>query len=198
MTKEDAFIYDFIHFAKHYRDGGIGCRHVLDLWMFLRANPQMDEEKIMRELQKLQLREFYENIRRVIDVWFAGEAADEKTDFISNFIFASGSWGTRESKTASIAVRDQAHQKGSFRARVVYFLRHAFPTVNILQEKYRILKKTPWMLPLVWIYRPFYKLLRKGEWDDIGRHTKNLKDINPENLQNRQQALQYVGLDYNF
>ena len=133
MNAEDEMVYLFTHFAKHYRDGGIGCRHVLDLWVFMRANPQMDEEKIMRELQKLQLREFYENIRRVIDVWFAGESADEKTDFITDFIFLSGSWGTRESKTASIAVRDQAHQKGSFRARVVYFLRHAFPTVNILQ-----------------------------------------------------------------
>lgn len=198
MNAEDEMVYLFTHFAKHYRDGGIGCRHVLDLWVFLRSNPHINEEKVMGELEKLQLREFYENIRRIIDVWFADKVSDKKTDFISDFIFASGSWGTSESRTASIAVRDQSHQKGSFRARVVYFLRYAFPTVNVLQEKYRILKRAPWMLPLVWIYRPFYKLLWKEERGDISRHAKNLKDINPDNLQTRQQALQYVGLDYNF
>ena len=58
MTPEDEFIYLFTHFAKHYRDGGIGCRYVVDLWVFLRNNPTMDPEKIKRELDKLQLREF--------------------------------------------------------------------------------------------------------------------------------------------
>lgn len=198
MTAEDEMVFLFTHFAKHYRDGGIGCRYVLDLWVFLRANPGLDAEKVKRELEKLQLLEFYENIRRLIDVWFADAPSDEKTDFITNVIFDSGSWGTGESKTASIAVRDQAHQKGSFRAKVVYFLRHAFPDVKMLREKYTVLKKAPWMLPLVWIYRPFYKLLRKKERVSVGRHRKNLRNINLKNLQNRRQALQYVGLDYNF
>jgi hypothetical protein len=158
----------------------------------------MDQEKIKRELDKLQLREFYENICHVIDVWYEGAPGDEKTDFITDYIFDSGSWGSGESRTTSIAVRDQAHQKGSFRAKTVYFMRHAFPGVNILQEKYTLLKRAPWLLPLVWVYRPFYKLLCKKERSSVGRHRENLRNINPKNLQTRHEALQYVGLDYNF
>jgi hypothetical protein len=198
MTPEDEMVYLFTHFAKHYRDGGIGCRYVVDLWVFLRNNPNMDQEKIKRELDKLQLREFYENIGRVIEVWFADAPSDEKTDFITDFIFNSGSWGTDKSKTASAGVRDQAHQEGTLGAKVLYIVRHAFPGAQLLQEKYTVLQKAPWMLPLVWIYRPFYKLIRKKERSSIARHRKNWKDITAKNLQDRRQALQYVGLDYHF
>lgn len=198
MTAEDEMVFLFTHFAKHYRDGGIGCRYVLDLWVFLRANPELNDEKVRQELKKMQLLEFYDNIRRLIDVWFADAPSDEKTDYITDFIFNSGSWGTSESKTASIGVRDQAHQKGSLRAKAVYFVRHAFPSAQMLRDKYTILKKAPWMLPFVWIYRPFYKLLVKEERTSVDRHRENLKAINPRNLKNRREALQYVGLDYNF
>ena len=198
MTPEDEMVYLFTHFAKHYRDGGIGCRYVVDLWVFLRNNPNMDQKKIKCELDKLQLGEFYENICRVIDVWFADAPSDEKMDFITDFIFNSGSWGTAESKTASIGVRDQAHQKGSLRAKVIYFVRHAFPGVQMLRDKYTVLKKAPWLLPLVWIYRPLYKLLNKEERSSLQRHSRGWRSLDPKNLQDRHQALQYVGLDYNF
>lgn len=31
LSREDEFIFIFTHFAKHFRDGGAGCRYVLDL-----------------------------------------------------------------------------------------------------------------------------------------------------------------------
>ena len=198
MTAEDEMVYIFTHFAKHYRDGGIGCRYVLDLWVFLQANPHLDEEKVMRELEKLHLREFYENVRRVMDVWFADAASDEKTDFMTDFIFSSGSWGTSQSKTTSIGVRDQAHSKGSLRAKVIYFFRHAFPGGQMLRTKYTVLEKAPWLLPLVWIYRPFYKALNKNERGTLRRHVQGWKSLNPKTLKTRYEALLYVGLDYNF
>lgn len=198
MLPEDEMVYLFTHFAKHYRDGGIGCRYVLDLWVFLRAHPRLDEEKVKAELERIQLREFYENIRALIAVWFEDAPADEKMDFITDFIFDSGSWGSAGSKVISIGVRDRAHKKGSLRAKAVYFLRHAFPGVHMLQGKYPVLQKAPWMLPLVWVYRPFYKVLCKKERSSIRRHTRGLQSLTPEKLENRQQALAYVGLDYHF
>lgn len=198
MLPEDEMVYLFTHFAKHYRDGGIGCRYVVDLWVFLRANPGLDEEKVKAELDKLQLREFYENIRRLIAVWFENAPSDEKMDFITDFIFASGSWGQMDNRIVSVGVRDLSHKKGSFRAKFQYFWRTAFPGVETLRDKYTILQKAPWMLPLVWLYRPFYKLSTKKERRAIRRHKRGLQILTPEKLRDRRQALQYVGLDYNF
>lgn len=198
MTAEDEMVFLFTHFAKHYRDGGIGCRYVLDLWVFLRANPGLDAEKVKRELKKLQLLEFYENIRRLIDVWFADAPSDEKTDFITNVIFDSGSWGKHDSKIISEAVREQSHRKGTLRAKWHKIKLILFPSGAVLREKYTVLKKAPWMLPLVWIYRPFYKLLAKEDLTSVNHLRENIKTINHQKLKDRREALQYVGLDYNF
>lgn len=195
MTAEDELVFLFTHFSKHYRDGGIGCRHVLDLWMYLRANPNLDEAYVKGELTKLQLREFYENIRRLIDVWFADAATDEKTDYITSFIFSSGSWGKAESKSASVAVRD-SHGGSFWKGRFAYLLRTAFPDLRTLRNKYTVLKKAPWLLPVVWFVRPFYKVL--FEFNTLWRHKRNLKAMTEDALDDRRRSLKYVGLDYHF
>lgn len=66
LSREDEFIFIFTHFAKHFRDGGAGCRYVLDLWVYRRQYPDMDEGYIRGELERLQLNEFYENICRIV------------------------------------------------------------------------------------------------------------------------------------
>ena len=194
MTAEDEFVYLFTHFAKHYRDGGIGCRHVADLWVFLRSTPGLDEARVRRELRKLGLLEFHENMRGLLDVWFGGAPADEKTDFMTDYIFGSGSFGTGESRVLSRAVRDTKHTLPGVSGRMLYLWQTAFPPLAALREKYRVLRKAPWLLPAVWLVRPFYKLL--FERDTLGKQEQNLSALRPENIQSRQDALRYVGLDY--
>lgn len=198
MLPEDEMVYLFTHFAKHYRDGGIGCRHVVDLWVFLRANPGLDEERIKAELEKLHLREFYENICRLMAVWFGETPSDEKTDFITDYLFASGSWGTREDHVAAMGVRNQGGKADGRFARWIYLLRLALPGVDALKHQYPVLKKAPWMLPLVWIYRAAYKLLSGQARRKADVHKKNMQILSAETVNSRQEALQYVGLDYHF
>lgn len=197
MLPEDEMVYLFTHFAKHYRDGGIGCRHVVDLWVFLRSHPQLDEAKVKAALDKVQLRAFYENVRRLMAVWFENAPADEKTDFITDFIFASGSWGKGETHVVSSAIRENSRTGGSC-PRLFYVLRLAFPGVKTLRYKYTVLQKAPWLLPMVWLYRPFHKLLNQQERKTLKTHKRNWKLRSKENVRSRQQALEYVGLGYHF
>lgn len=196
MTAEDEFVYLFTHFAKHYRDGGIGCRHVVDLWVYLRANPDLDEAYVKAELKKLLLLEFYENIRRLITVWFEDAPADDKMEFITGVIFASGSWGAVESRVLSQAVRDSRHLVSGFNGKMRYIWQRLFPGVMVLREKYTVLKKAPWLLPMVWLIRPFYKVL--CERKTLKQQKASLNVLTSENMKTRQQLLNYVGLDYNF
>ena len=196
MTPEDEFIFLFTHFAKHYRDGGIGCRHVVDLWVFLRSHPELDLDYIQTELKKLQLLDFYRNIRGLISVWFEEEESDPKTDFLTESIFASGSYGKIESRVLSRAVRDANHSVLGFSGKLLYLWQTAFPGIKILREKYTILKKHPYMLPLVWLIRPFYKVL--FEWRSLRQQQRNLAAFDEDGMENHQKMLHYVGLDYNF
>lgn len=198
MSTEDEMVYLFTHFAKHYWDGGIGFRHMVDLWVFLRTYVDMDEAAVREKLEKLHLCEFYENIRKVIDVWFGQTPADEKTDFITEFIAESGSWGRLETASASRCLRNAAQEKDLKKIQWKFWLRSAFPGLAVLRNKYTILNKAPWMLPLIWLYRPIYKLLAKKERRSLKRLKTTLKATTADQLQSRQQALEYVGLGRHF
>lgn len=196
MSPEDEWIFQFTHFAKHFRDGGIGCRYVVDLWVFLRANGAMDHQKIRQKLEKLQLIGFYDHIMELIDCWFRGETADDMTDLITDYIFASGSWGREDSRVLSRAVRDVNGKMTSANGKLAYIRKMAFPSAPELEGKYRVLKKAPWMLPAVWIYRPFYKLL--AEKHDLSRRKQDMDRITTDSLESRQAFLRHIGLEYHF
>jgi hypothetical protein len=187
MTPEDEFVYLFGHFTKHFRDGGIGCRHVVDLWVYLRACPELDMEKVTAALEKLQLLEFFGHIRRLIDWWFGDGAGDEHLEMISDFIFASGSWGRMEEKILSWNLR-------SDHGRASHLRQTLFPGVGRLKGQYPVLQKAPWLLPAIWVYRPIYKLLfdRRA----VKRQEQKLRVLTRENLQARQKFLTAVGLQF--
>lgn len=64
--------------------------------MYLRANPGMDGRLIESALDRVHLERFYGNIRRLLAVWFEGAETDDVTEFITEYVFSSGSWGTME------------------------------------------------------------------------------------------------------
>lgn len=196
MTAEDEWIFLFTHFSKHFRDGGIGCRHVVDLWVYLRSRPHLDEDYVATQLKKLQLFDFYENIRQLLAFWFADAQADDKTEFISEYIFASGSWGGVESRVLSRAVRDSRRARLGMNGRLRYLWQTAFPSVQRLKGKYTVLKKAPYLLPAVWLLRPFYKVL--FERSSLKQHGRNMEALSKDGIQTRRQLLNYVGLDYGF
>ncbi len=196
MTAEDEFIYLFTHFAKHFRDGGIGCRHVADLWVFLRAHPELDQGYVLEELNKLQLSGFYGHTGSLLSVWFEDGQSDEKTQIMTEFIFSSGSFGQMESRVVSRTIRDAGNSSLGFRGRFLYLWQTAFPSLSLLKDKYTILKRWPWMLPLVWLIRPFYKVFLEPQ--DLRRQKKNIQALSRENLDQKEQMLKYFDLLYQY
>ena len=191
MEAEDEFIYLFGHFAKHFRDGGIGCRHVADLWVFLRENPGLDMERVAAALEKLQLSAFFGHIRGLIRYWFEDGAGNERLEMISEFIFESGSWGRMESKILSWNIRTAEKDGGG---RLGHLRQVLFPGAGALKERYPVLQRAPWLLPAVWVWRPIYKLLfdRRA----VKKQEKALKTLSKENLQARRKFLGAVGLEF--
>lgn len=195
MRPEDEWIFMVTHFSKHFRDGGIGCRHVVDLWVYLRSHPNLDMEYVKKELKQLELLAFYENLCDVIRLWFEDGGETSATEAITEFIFASGSWGDISSRMLSWTVRDLKRPTATGGKRM-YLLRLAFPGVVMLRGKYTILRKAPWLLPVVWIYRPFYKLL--FERKDLRKRQAEVNGLSDEKIKTRQDFLDAVGLDYHF
>lgn len=196
MQPEDEFIYLFTHFAKHFRDGGIGCRHVVDLWVWLRANRGLKWAVVENELDKLCLKEFCTNIRSLIDAWFEDSPTDEKLDFIGDYILASGNWGDLETRRLSVGVRDMQGTNHSSEARAHYIWRMFFPNMTSMGNLYPVLKKHPWLLPFTWLHRIFCKVF---VWRvPMDKHKQALEGMTQDKLDERKQALAYMGIGYHF
>jgi len=194
MTEADEFIYIFTHFAKHFRDGGIGCRHVLDFWVLLRTCPTLDMGYIRRELEKLRLREFFENILRLIRFWFEEGEGSEKTDLIAEYIWNSGSFGVHEAHLLSQSVKAENYSGFGRGGRLLYLWHLLFPGMISMRKLYPVLERWPVLVPLCWVHRLVYRtFFRRGT---VKRHTRNLRTLSREKLDSRRNMLNHVGLDY--
>lgn len=194
MSPEDEFIYLFTHYAKHYRSGGIGCRHILDLWIHRRAYGDMDEEYIRGAMERLWLLEFYENTCNLIRFWFDTGIGDEKTEYMSDFIFNSGSWGGMENKFLSAQARSAKTAGSVQNARAKMILQTIFLPWDKLRYSYPILKKAPWLTPVFWPVRWVRVLLFRKE--NLQKKANALKDATSERVELYQQSLLFVGLDF--
>ena len=193
LSPEDTFLFLFAHMTKHYRNCGIGSRHMVDLYVYRRANPGMDENYLETAMEKLGLLEFYRNILRLLDCWFSDGPEDSVVTFITEYVFSGGSFGLQEYGVHTEAARKSGGADRVRGSRRKTLLRTVFPDRRTMAKHYRILEKLPALLPILWVYRWFEVLLRRPE--RIGRKLRVAAQTTDEKVIARQKALQYVGLD---
>lgn len=196
MTDEDQMIYLFTHFAKHYRDSGIGIRHLVDLWVFRSHHKNLNEAYIKSELQNLQLYNFYENIIDTLKVWFEENANNDVSDFITQIIFDSGVYGTNEARVLSNALKLSKARKQENGIRKAKLITEIFPPNNYMKKRYPILNSNGWLLPVFWLVRLADAVVfrRKNVRDKL----INIRIIDDKSVSDYQDALNFVGLDFNF
>lgn len=196
MTAEDEMIYLFTHYAKHYRDAGIGIKHIVDLWVYRNSVKELNNEYIFEELRKLQLDVFYKNTMRTLDVWFEDVEPDDVTEFITNIIFNSGVYGTHEAHLLSDAVKVSKQTGTAKKTRAKKIIQFIFLPYKSMCQKYPVLKKAAILLPVMWVVRWFNVLFFKRE--NIKKSNEDLKIMSAEKIDDYQKALNFVGLDFNF
>ena len=115
--------------------------------------------------------------------------------FMTDRIFGSGSYGTQRDRLLSEGVKaSKGTEKENVRRHRLW--RVIFPSAKALSQKYTVLKKAPFLLPFVWVYRWVFTLLFKRR--AIHEQQEQIGLLSAENLSGYQDELNYVGLDFNF
>ncbi len=192
MTPEDSFIYTFVHFAKHYRDAGIGVKHLTDFYVLTEKGPALDFDYIENELKRLQLLEFWKNIKNTLECWFKSREWDEKTVYITKKIISSATFGTEDNRTQARALKASKETKHFKMKRI---MTNIFPTYKGMCQKYNFLKKAPFLLPVMWIVRWIEAIFSPSK---IKAQKEKIDMISNESVSKYQGELNYVGLDFNF
>ena len=190
LSAEDNWIFLFAHMTKHYRNSGIGSRHLVDLYVFRQNHPELNESYVAEAMEKLGLTAFYRNILGLLDCWFAGAPASSVSEHITAYIFSGGSFGLAENGMQTDALRSGGDQVRGSRTRSV--LRKLFPTGSSFENQYPVLKKYPVLYPLLWLWRWVEVLLRRP--GRIGRKLRLAAETTDEKVLARKRALEYVGL----
>lgn len=195
LTCEDAFLFIFAHYARHYRNSGIGIRQPIDLWVWQQKFPEMDMEQVYAGLEALHLTEFFHNTQKMLAAWFDDSIPpDDRVLFMTEYIFSSGSWGHRATSRVSSALRFSKAAGSGRKGRRQQFLFVAFPPLENMRIRYPVLRKAPWLLPLFWPVRWIDAALFRRK--NLQKVYEDYACVTCEELLAREQELQYVGLDF--
>ena len=192
MSNEDFFVYTFIHFAKHYRDAGVGIKHILDIWLYPKKVKSLDMDYVSREFEKLNVKNFFERIQKLALCWFEDDEFDEISKKITMFILSSGEFGNVKNKASSKALRDYMNMDIS-KAKKYRFLRLVFPDFQQMKEGFPVLEKFPFLLPFMWVVRLVKGVLFKR--NNIAYHKGRIENIDEEYIKAYIKHMDEVGLD---
>lgn len=185
-VQQNPYAYVFTHFAKHYRDSGIGIKHIVDLEVI--RNQATD-----KGLAELHLTKFYENVQRTLDCWFRDGEFDDVTTRITDTVFNGGEYGTRENSIKSQNLKKLKNADGNLKkARAKDFIYRLFPPYSVMKTNNPILRKLPILLPFMWIWR-IIRSLFQGKVKKAYIENKNISE-NSDYME----ELNAVGLDYWF
>ena len=149
---EDFFVFMAAHLAKHYFNGGTGIRSLADIWLYLRKKPGLDMDKVREKLKQIELDEFIDIIIGVNGVLFEGKEPTALQCEVIDYIFHSGTYGTK----AHITVDNMNDS-----CKLEFLVRRLFPNKEFMAINYPAVGKCALLLPLFWIIRLFRVLFKK-------------------------------------
>ena len=162
----DFYVYFTAHSYKHFHIAGCGLRTLVDYYIFLKKNKEndsLDFKYINKELSKIDLVDFSNQISTLSLKVFDEQELDEQELETLLFIASSGTYGTLENR-----VNKGVKEKGKVR----YFFSRIFPPYRFYKGAYPWAYKVPILIPIAWLCR-FFKILFKNP----KRATSELKMI---------------------
>ena len=192
LSNEDFYIYLFVHFAKHYRDAGVGIKHILDLWLYTKKVPELDLEYVSKQLASMNLGVFFNNICTMMECWFEDREYDELSKEITGFIVSSGVFGHLKNSASAATIRNLM-DRDITKAGKNKYLNLIFPSFIYMKQIFPILEKVPALLPLMWIVRLVKGVLFKRE--NISHHVNKTNSVDDEYIKKYMEHMSAAGID---
>lgn len=155
LTEEGFYLNMVCHLAYHFAKGGTGIRSVLDLWVCRhRHTPQPDWEFVNRELERVGLKHFVEQVTALSEAWFGDGALTPPLAEMGAYILTSGAHGLEARAVLNAACFSPEHTGRSALARRAFYPREE------LENRFPWSRGRPWLLPAAWCLRAFRAVTR--------------------------------------
>ena len=189
LNNEDFYIYHIVHMAKHFKNGGIGLIHILDLFVIRQNMKDLNMEYIDNQLDFLGLKKYKNTMEMISDNWFGDGSlctlSDEQITLLTSYILSGGAFGIKKNQEATLIV-NRGGNKFSL-------LRKIFPNKTTMVNYYgRFLGKHIYLLPLYWIRLNFQRLIHFD--DDTKKAMEQINSIDQNYLNKVEKVLDICGL----
>ncbi|MEE0929769.1 MAG: nucleotidyltransferase family protein [Acutalibacteraceae bacterium] len=188
MTIEDIYIYLSVHAVHHYYYAGIAPRIFLDYYVFLeKYKDSLNMDYVESVLKSFGYYEFNKKAVKLAYKWFGknGTGLDKNSD-IDLFIASCSTYGTDEHNVGIRATK--MITEGETPSKIKFLMKQLFPSYSKMEEKFPILKKSPLILPIVWIRYVASKMINQ-------RTAKYYKNINSDTADFYQKIESELGLN---
>ena len=189
MDDELFYVYMISHIAKHLLDdGGIGIKAILDVWLFLKQKTEINFNVICRDLDRLGLREFADNVVDLTKFWF--EKAEDTKPCVRQLGKLILSCGTFGNSGVMVATKEDimAEKPTAFK----YLFRRAFPGSDAMKIRYPKLKTKSYLLPFYYVKRLWYSLVHRRK--AVRGEFKSSRNIDYERVRKINKLYKDIGL----
>lgn len=207
LSMEDLVLYICLHMAKHFFVTGFGLRQMIDLVVLVEANRDgIDWERLYKKAEEFSVSRFLVSLfsacNRLFKMHIPAEfqshmSIDEKRiEIFTGDILAGGTFGgsSTERKVSNrimTYVKD-IDSKGIMN-KIRNILRFLFPLPKKLGDGYSYARKFWLLLPIAWIHRFYFNLIRRDRGDVFKSFWGNRKDKNPlELLKKRADLINWI------
>jgi len=185
------FVYLLIHLKKHILEMGVGFRQFMDLGVMMKNN-KLDYNFINDEIEKLNLKKYYDVCLALVDKWFGikcNEVIKLEDDFIEKEtlkIFKNGVHGF-ENDDNKINTSMNQIKDGKLSSKIKYMFNLYFPPYDyfIRDLNYKFLINKKYLLPIAWLKRFYLSLKSTNVLWEIKRSFSSFfmskKDIEKKN-----------------
>lgn len=132
------------HGMKHYQLGGTGVRTFLDLHIYRQRHPGLDTDAVCALFKESGSEKLCGDFLALAEMWFGNGEETPELRKMAEYVLRGGTYGTLE---------NQVEYELQSKSKAKYILSKLFPTMSHLKQQYPVLRKAPYLVPFVWIYR---------------------------------------------
>ena len=164
FSNEDFYIYFIAHTQKHLLLSGTGLRPLIDIYLFLSKNKDLDWEYVLKELEIMKISETEKVLRALSSKLFSDSESsltlEEKETDMLIYILGSGVYGNDENALFNRIKRFEDNEGNN---RIKYIYQRSFLPEDILKYYHPFFYKHVWSRPFLAIYRIMKGVLFKRD-----------------------------------
>lgn len=155
LPAEEHYIYVLLHTMKHFKNGGIGIRQIMDIWVCCHRQ-HLDRKRLLAYFEQLDLEKFARAMEKLADVWFSGEETDALSAKLGDYILSGMLFGTQSQRIENRMMKKKSNP-------FVYWIHRIFPSFQVMCSSFPSVRKLPILLPIFWFVRLFRGLFIRRE-----------------------------------